>query len=160
MLEEEYSRRCQFQQEVQLSENDISSWMRRRNEEEKQRREAERRKFLTWIDERNNKETLATGKRWRRYKLYTPEDMRAALQEVADGNKIIATSRKFRIPTRTLYDRVKNKRKNAQQNLPAFNETFAEKDSSVLSDIDLEDIDLDADVEPFDMLELVIDIDE
>ena len=42
----------------------------------------------------------------------------------------------------------------------SFNETFTEKDSSVLSDIDLEDIDLDADVEPFDMLELVIDIDE
>ena len=81
--------------------------------------------------------------------------MTAALHEVAEGNKIIATSRKFRIPSRTLYDRVKRFRRN----LPAFSETFNENNSE-LGEIDLQDIDLDVDVEPFDMLELVIDIDE
>ena len=91
----------------------------------------------------------------RRYKQYTPADMTAALHEVAEGNKIIATSRKFRIPSRTLYDRVKRFRRN----LPAFSETFNENNSE-LGEIDLQDIDLDVDVEPFDMLELVIDIDE
>ena len=154
-MEEEYVRRCQFQQEVQLDERDILSWMRRRNDQEKERRQDERKAFLSWIDERDKKETLETGKRLRRYKQYTPDDMTAALQEVAEGNKIIATSRKFRIPTRTLYDRVKR----SQKNFLAFSETFKE-DNSVLSDIDLQDIDFDVDVEPFDMLELVIDIDE
>ena len=158
ILEEEYLRRCQFQKQVQLAERDILSWMRRRNEEEKQWRKNERRKFLSWIDERDKKETLEIGRR--RYKQYTPADMEAALHEVAEGNKIIATSRKFRIPSRTLYDRVRNKRqRRSQQNLPAFSETFQEN-TSVLSDIDLQEIDLDVDVEPFDMLELVIDIDE
>ena len=158
ILEEEYLRRCQFQKQVQLAERDILSWMRRRNEEEKQWRKTERRKFLSWIDERDKKETLEIGRR--RYKQYTPADMEAALHEVAEGNKIIATSRKFRIPSRTLYDRVRNKRqRRSQQNLPAFSETFQEN-TSILSDIDLQEIDLDVDVEPFDMLELVIDIDE
>ena len=158
ILEEEYRRRCQFQKEVQLAERDILSWMRRRNEEEKQWRKTEGRKFLSWIDERDKKETLEIGRI--RYKQYTKADMEAALHEVAEGNKIIATSRKFRIPTRTLYDRVKRQRqKRSMQNLPAFSETFQEN-TSVLSDIDLQEIDLDVDVEPFDMLELVIDIDE
>ena len=153
-MEEEYVRRCQFQHEVQLDEGDILAWMRRRNAQEKQWRQKERREFLSWIDERNKKETLENGKTPGRYKKYTPTDMKAALQEVAEGNKIIATSRKFRIPTRTLYDRVKRSR----QNLPAFKETFQENSSVPL--FDLQDIDLEVDVEPFDMLELVIDIDE
>ena len=102
-------------------------------------------------------ETLEIGSR--RYKQYTPADMEAALHEVAEGNKIIATSRKFRIPQRTLYDRVLRLRRKSQQNLPAFSETFREN-TSVLSEIDLQEIDLDVNVEPFDMLELVIDIDE
>ena len=156
ILEEEYLRRCEFQQQVQLDERDILSWMRRRNDQEKEQRQNERKAFLSWIEERDTKETLGTGRRFRRYKQYTPDDMTAALHEVAEGNKIIATSRKFRIPTRTLYDRVKK----SQKNFPAFSETFKE-DNSVLSDIDLQDIDFDVDdVEPFDMLELVIDIDE
>ena len=157
ILEEEYLRRRQFQKQIQLAESDILSWMRRRNEEEKQWRKNEERKFLSWIDEKKKKETLEIGRR--RYKQYTPADMEAALHEVAEGNKIIATSRKFRIPSRTLYDRVKKTRQSSQHNLPAFNETFQEN-SSALSEIDLEDIDLDVDVEPFDMLELIIDIDE
>ena len=157
ILEEEYLRRRQFQKQIQLAESDILSWMKRRNEEEKQWRKNEERKFLSWIDEKKKKETLEIGRR--RYKQYTPADMEAALHEVAEGNKIIATSRKFRIPSRTLYDRVKKIRQSSQDNLPAFNETFQEN-SSALSEIDLEDIDLDVDVEPFDMLELIIDIDE
>ena len=96
--------------------------------------------------------------RYGRYKQYTREEMSAALQEVSGGEKIIKTARKFDIPTRTLYDRVKKMKRRET-------ELQADHDKSERQDLDPEDIHLEDYSEsfescpdPFDVLELVIDL--
>jgi hypothetical protein len=44
---------------------------------------------------------------WKRYKQYTRNDIMAAIEEVKTGKSALQVSKKFNIPSRTLYDKVK-----------------------------------------------------
>jgi len=44
---------------------------------------------------------------WKRYKQYTRSDIMAAIEEVKKGMSALQASRKFGVPSRTLYDKVK-----------------------------------------------------
>merc|ERR1719150_3025548 len=44
---------------------------------------------------------------WKRYKQYTRNDIMAAIEEVKKGKSALQVSKKFNIPSRTLYDKVK-----------------------------------------------------
>lgn len=44
---------------------------------------------------------------WKRYKQYTRDDIMAAIEEVKQGMSALQASRKYNIPSRTLYDKVK-----------------------------------------------------
>jgi len=65
----------------------------------------------------------ANGKaEWKRYKQYTKDDVAAAIEEVKAGMSALQASRKYGVPSRTLYDKVKkmgiqtaNMQKQAQQ---------------------------------------------
>merc|ERR1740123_832217 len=43
---------------------------------------------------------------WKRYKQYTRNDIMAAIEEVKSGKSALQVSKKFNIPSRTLYDKV------------------------------------------------------
>jgi len=50
----------------------------------------------------------ANGKvEWKRYKQYTKDDILAAIEEVKAGMSALQASRKYGVPSRTLYDKVK-----------------------------------------------------
>ena len=50
----------------------------------------------------------ANGKvEWKRYKQYTKDDIMAAIEEVRSGMSALQASRKYGVPSRTLYDKVK-----------------------------------------------------
>jgi len=50
----------------------------------------------------------ANGKvEWKRYKQYTKDDILAAIEEVKNGMSALQASRKYGVPSRTLYDKVK-----------------------------------------------------
>jgi len=50
----------------------------------------------------------ANGKaEWKRYKQYTKDDIVAAIEEVKNGMSALQASRKYGVPSRTLYDKVK-----------------------------------------------------
>lgn len=50
----------------------------------------------------------ANGKaEWKRYKQYTKDDVNAAIEEVKAGMSALQASRKYGVPSRTLYDKVK-----------------------------------------------------
>ncbi|XP_034952190.1 broad-complex core protein isoforms 1/2/3/4/5-like isoform X2 [Chelonus insularis] len=44
---------------------------------------------------------------WKRYKQYTKDDIKAAIDAVKSGMSALQASRKYRVPSRTLYDKVK-----------------------------------------------------
>merc|ERR1719210_2296919 len=44
---------------------------------------------------------------WKRYKQYTKDDILAAIEEVKNGMSALQASRKYGVPSRTLYDKVK-----------------------------------------------------
>ena len=44
---------------------------------------------------------------WKRYKQYTNSDITAAIEAVKSGMSALQASRKFKVPSRTLYDKVK-----------------------------------------------------
>jgi len=44
---------------------------------------------------------------WKRYKQYTNSDIQAAIEAVKSGMSALQASRKFKVPSRTLYDKVK-----------------------------------------------------
>merc|ERR1719264_2502658 len=44
---------------------------------------------------------------WKRYKQYTRNDIMAAIEEVKQGMSALRASRKYGVPSRTLYDKVK-----------------------------------------------------
>ena len=44
---------------------------------------------------------------WKRYKQYTRNDIMAAIEEVKQGMSALQASRKYGVPSRTLYDKVK-----------------------------------------------------
>merc|ERR1719210_209840 len=44
---------------------------------------------------------------WKRYKQYTRNDIMAAIEEVKNGMSALQASRKYGVPSRTLYDKVK-----------------------------------------------------
>lgn len=44
---------------------------------------------------------------WKRYKQYTKDDILAAIEEVKSGMSALQASRKYGVPSRTLYDKVK-----------------------------------------------------
>ena len=49
----------------------------------------------------------ANGKaEWKRYKQYTKDDILAAIEEVKAGMSALQASRKYGVPSRTLYDKV------------------------------------------------------
>ena len=49
----------------------------------------------------------ANGKaEWKRYKQYTKDDILAAIEEVKAGASALQASRKYGVPSRTLYDKV------------------------------------------------------
>ncbi|XP_023335576.1 uncharacterized protein LOC111706877 [Eurytemora carolleeae] len=49
----------------------------------------------------------ANGKaEWKRYKQYTKDDIVAAIEEVKNGMSALQASRKYGVPSRTLYDKV------------------------------------------------------
>ena len=43
---------------------------------------------------------------WKRYKQYTNSDITAAIEAVKSGMSALQASRKFKVPSRTLYDKV------------------------------------------------------
>ena len=43
---------------------------------------------------------------WKRYKQYTNSDIQAAIEAVKSGMSALQASRKFKVPSRTLYDKV------------------------------------------------------
>ena len=45
---------------------------------------------------------------WKRYKQYTRNDIMAAIEEVKNGMSALQASRKYGVPSRTLYDKVRN----------------------------------------------------
>merc|ERR1712012_847463 len=54
------------------------------------------------------KHVLPNGKiEWKRYKQYTKDDILAAIEEVKNGMSALQASRKYGVPSRTLYDKVK-----------------------------------------------------
>lgn len=56
---------------------------------------------------------------WKRYKQYTPQDITAAIAAVKKGMSALQAARKFGVPSRTLYDKVKKlniKNKNRRSN--------------------------------------------
>ena len=108
---------------------------------------------------------VASGRRRRnlsrdKYKQYSNEDMRAALEEVSEGEKIIKTARKYEIPNRTLYDRVRKIRK-METSREAQLQTESVEEELDFQDIQVEDYSgpFDPHLHPFDLLDLVIDID-
>ena len=44
---------------------------------------------------------------WKRYKQYTNSDIQAAIEAVKSGMSALQASRKFKVPSRTLYDKVR-----------------------------------------------------
>ena len=101
ILEVEYHRRCQLRQQLQLSEEEIMTWMKRRSEKDRVRTEAGgpvRGQF--------------------KFKRYSQEDLEAALREVVEGNSVTKTGRKYNIPQRTLYDKIKKLKERSDQSSP------------------------------------------
>lgn len=70
---------------------------------------------------------------WKRYKQYTRNDIMAAIEEVKKGKSALQVSKKFNIPSRTLYDKVKKmgittgrqqQRKSMNSNFNAYSSAF------------------------------------
>ena len=92
ILEVEYHRRRQLRQQLQLSEEEVRSWMKRRSEADR------------------------GGGGHIRVKRYSQEDLKVALREIIEGNSVSKTSKKFNIPQRTLYDKLKKFKEKSEKN--------------------------------------------
>lgn len=63
---------------------------------------------LSGNDARNYPQPQANQKpEWKRYKQYTRQDLNEAIQAVKNGMSALQASRLFKVPSRTLYDKVK-----------------------------------------------------
>ena len=92
-MEVEYHRRRQLRQQLQLSEEEVRSWMKRRSEADR-----------------------GGGGGHIRVKRYSQEDLKVALREIIEGNSVSKTSKKFNIPQRTLYDKLKKFKEKSEKN--------------------------------------------
>merc|ERR1712110_547470 len=66
---------------------------------------------------------------WKRYKQYTRNDIMAAIEEVKSGMSALQASRKYGVPSRTLYDKVKKMgittgRRVQRKSLPQYQAAF------------------------------------
>lgn len=81
---------------------------------------------------------------WKRYKQYTKDDILAAIEEVKAGMSALQASRKYGVPSRTLYDKVKkmgiltaNMQKQLQQKTKSSDSTPQKQDSRDFSHLAL-----------------------
>merc|ERR1719414_1538432 len=66
---------------------------------------------------------------WKRYKQYTRNDIMSAIEEVKNGMSALQASRKYGVPSRTLYDKVKKMgittgRQVQRKSLPQYQAAF------------------------------------
>eukprot|EP00096_Caligus_rogercresseyi_P010659 TRINITY_DN396_c0_g1_i1.p1 TRINITY_DN396_c0_g1~~TRINITY_DN396_c0_g1_i1.p1 ORF type:complete len:605 (+),score=207.94 TRINITY_DN396_c0_g1_i1:127-1941(+) len=76
---------------------------------------------------------------WKRYKQYTRNDIMAAIDEVRKGMSALQASRKFGVPSRTLYDKVKKMgittgRQMQRKSMPAYPASFPSLGGGSISD--------------------------